>query len=277
MLGLRRHLVGDKLNFWLYMAIEEKDITAVRELVRKGANVNAREPEGIFPVTTGSPLHCAVYVGDAKIVEELIKFDATVDAKDEDGQTPLHWAARYGKIEIINALLNTDVEINCKDKWGRTPLAWAILHHYRHFSEIAAPLIDKGAEQDVLTAARLGDLKKVQQLIEGGADITVKDGWTEETPLHIAAREGHTETVGLLLDQGAEINARTAYGTECKGYFTPLHLAVGERHQTTVEALLERGADVNAKTNDGWTALRLAIERKDVEIAQLLRQHGGIA
>jgi ankyrin repeat protein len=64
---------------------------------------------------------------------------------------------------------------------------------------------------------------------------------TGETALHLAAGEGHLEIVKLLLEHGADVNAKTAYETA-------LHLAAGEGHLEIVKLLLEHGADVNAKT-----------------------------
>jgi ankyrin repeat protein len=57
----------------------------------------------------------------------------------------------------------------------------------------------------------------------------------------LAAGEGHLEIVKLLLEHGADVNAKTAYETA-------LHLAAEKGHLEIVKFLLEHGADVNAKT-----------------------------
>ena len=62
---------------------------------------------------------------------------------------------------------------------------------------------------------------------------------------------------------------------------TPLHFAVNGNAYEIAKLLLENGADVNAKNNrkglkKGWTPLRVALKRKADQMAELLRVNGGI-
>jgi prolyl 4-hydroxylase len=57
--------------------------------------------------------------------------------------------------------------------------------------------------------AILGDMDKLQRILDINADLVNvrdKNGWT---PLHEAVRKGNEKLVELLLDRGAEVNART--------------------------------------------------------------------
>ena len=103
-------------------------------------------------------------------------------------------------------------------------------------------------DNELLEAARNGDLIKVQTALENWADPNAKedDGWT---PLHIVAEIGHVEIVKILLERGADPNTKDIAG------HTPLHIAASNGHVGVVMVLLERGADPNAKSNDGWTPL----------------------
>ncbi len=82
-------------------------------------------------------------------------------------------------------------------------------------------------------AAERGDTEAVEQYLQSGVDVNVKDDFGQ-TPLHMAAYEGHTETARLLLENGADVNARDDFG------FTPLHEAAV--HTKTAELLREYGA-----------------------------------
>ena len=72
------------------------------------------------------------------------------------------------------------------------------------------------------------------------------------TPLHLAARSGHTRTVGLLLDKGASIEAIDNDGN------TPLHLAVKSDQTGIVGLLLDKSALIEAMDKDESTPLHLA-------------------
>eukprot|EP00957_Ditylum_brightwellii_P062328 4729196-Ditylum_brightwellii.AAC.1 len=58
-----------------------------------------------------------------------------------------------------------------------------------------------------------------------------------DTPLYIAAREGHKEVAEVLLSQGVYVNNATNYG------WTPLHIAAKEGHKDVVKVLLSHGVD----------------------------------
>ena len=88
-----------------------------------------------------------------------------------------------------------------------------------------------------------------------------------ETALHKAASDGSNDKIAILLDKGADVNAKDMHG------ITPLHLAVQKGHIDTVKLLLERGADINAKIIDGQyagcTPIDIAKQDNKKEIAKL--------
>ena len=54
----------------------------------------------------------------------------------------------------------------------------------------------------------------------------------------------------------------------------PLHSAAAARDNDAVRLLLEAGADANARQHGGYTALDAADQHEDAELAELLRRHG---
>lgn len=80
-----------------------------------------------------------------------------------------------------------------------------------------------------------------------------------------AARKGEAATVRILLDKGANVNAKFRYGT------TALFKAAERGHTEVVKLLIERGADVTVKdTFYGATAMTWALENKHVEVVRAL-------
>lgn len=91
-------------------------------------------------------------------------------------------------------------------------------------------------------------------LLANGADgggAASEQGWT---PLHIAAITGQCEIAGLLVEYGADMEARCSALLEK----TPLHLACLRGHRRVVEVLVQRGADVVALDKVGMTVAQKA-------------------
>ena len=115
-------------------------------------------------------------------------------------------------------------------------------------------------DDELLEAARNGDLIKVQKALENGANPNVKDK-DGHTPLHLAAFTGHADVARLLLEHGADPNFKNNIG------HTPLHIAAFTGHADVVRVLLERGADPRIADNKGHIPLDYA---KDSAIRSLL-------
>ena len=119
-------------------------------------------------------------------------------------------------------------------------------------------------------AAYTGHLAICRLLLDKGAQLEAKSsgGWT---PLHWAAYQGHVEIVRLLCDRGADIEARDIGG------YRPLHYAAIHGHISVVKELIEvRNAEINARANGGSTALTWARSDNRPDVAAYLVSHGGI-
>ena len=91
-------------------------------------------------------------------------------------------------------------------------------------------------------AAGRGDTAKVQLLLDKGADINAKDS-NGETALMEAADNGHLEVVKQLLAKGADVNAKSSYG------YTALLYAADQGHTECVGLLLDGGANINVQSS----------------------------
>jgi ankyrin repeat protein len=87
-------------------------------------------------------------------------------------------------------------------------------------------------------------------------------------PLHDAASAGDVEEVGLLLSQGADIDARSDKGE------TPLIVAILADHAAVAELLIARGANVMARNERGLTPLHAAAYSGNAKVARLLLDSG---
>ena len=101
-------------------------------------------------------------------------------------------------------------------------------------------------------AADTGQQPLVVALLRRGASATDVDkaGWS---CLHVAAEKGYRNIIELLIEAGADVDARTAGGPA----WTPLHLACSSGMVRATHALLQAGAAVSDLTTDGWTPLLL--------------------
>ena len=109
----------------------------------------------------------------------------------------------------------------------------------------------------------------VSFLLENGANIKDKEyrDLINQTPIIIAAFNGCTDIVRMLIDAGADIHHRNDQGENA------LISATQEGNIDVVKVLLNAGADVNQSNADGETAMSLAIRlRQKKELIDLLRE-----
>ena len=103
----------------------------------------------------------------------------------------------------------------------------------------------------LMDAAARGRTDTVVLLLKQGADIEEKTS-AQQTPLMMAALAGQTPTVKVLIDNGAALEARDKFGR------TPLMCALLGGNAGTVQTLLARGADINAKDYSAATPYFIA-------------------
>ena len=124
--------------------------------------------------------------------------------------------------------------------------------------------------EDIHVAAKNGDTDEVAALLSMDSRLTRthdSDGWT---PLHLAAHYGHADIVSIMLHNNAPVDIRST-NTMAN---TPLHAALAGRRSDVSKMLIEAGADVNARQHGGWVPLHAAAANGDREMVELLIARG---
>ena len=126
--------------------------------------------------------------------------------------------------------------------------------------------------QPLHIAAGNGQLESIVELVKHGADINAKV-WGM-TVLHVAAVNGDKEGMALLFKEGVLADSKDSAGCTPLHYLAGAVAAKKERDHELVGLLVNNGADVNTRDNKGFTALIIASEWGRSEVARLLIEKG---
>jgi uncharacterized protein len=202
-----------------------------------------------------------------------------VNMSSKDGITPLMAAASQGQTAAVKALIAAGANVNAINSARNTALIAAI--NSRHKSTILA-LLDAGADPNILSGGEstalfettlvLDDPDIVHRLIDGGNSVNSvgigRNGHPNAyTPLMSAAGYGRIQTVEILLNAHADVNARRFEGS------TALMDAASAGHADIVALLLRAGADPTIKDNKGKSALDYATETSQTAIIDMIKKH----
>ncbi|HUE87027.1 MAG TPA: ankyrin repeat domain-containing protein [Vicinamibacterales bacterium] len=270
-------------------AAMQKNVAAVRDLLKHGADVNAAQGDGM------TPLHWAATHGDLELSKMLLVAGANIRATTRiNGYTPLFLAAREGNAGVVAALLDAGADPQAVSATGSTPL---------------------------MLAAGAGSIEAVERLLDAGAEIDARERARGQTALMFAAAYNRVDAINLLVRRGTDVRTTskvvdlfeltrednpapgsgTAAGgarpaaaappsspvagvdraynyTELIGYMggmTPLLFAAREGHVEAAEALLAAGADVNQpRAGDRTTPLLMASINGHFDLGKYFLDHG---
>ncbi|CAH1397491.1 unnamed protein product [Nezara viridula] len=257
----------------LHIAAREGHEDIVRILLREGAEKDAADINGM------TPLHFAARERHSYVVRSMLGHKAYINSRNKNGSTPLHllceWnnkseRIRFDQTFIVGILFYHGADIHSKDNNQMTPLHIAARDNS---SEAIEYLLYKRADpfrRDRLLnipmhyAALFGHYGAIIQLLLENKYFGIKKPFRQttsvninkETPLFLAAREGHTKVVALLLQVGVEslqpdINGRTA-----------LHRSAARGHFEVVKLLRQALLKIENEDKWGFTALNYAASWK---------------
>lgn len=113
MMKSHKHTDIESINDRFLLACENADINLAREMLKEGAENEARNSSG------ESALHLAVKSGSNRMVEYILQeMGLNPNVRDAFGRTPLHWAAQQGNEQICETLLLSSANIQAKDDMG---------------------------------------------------------------------------------------------------------------------------------------------------------------
>lgn len=194
----------ERLNDSLVRACIGGDAQAVRKLLDKGADANARVRH-FFPGREDTVLMAACYPAHPEIVRLLLSSGADPNLANADNFTPLMVAQQGGNIDVVRQLLDAGAYVDDVDDMRCSALEVAC---QLQRVEAAHLLLKNGADPNVdprrsfrsaplIYACRYGLKSLVRELLERGADVYVTDG-IGETPLSWATRMGHEDIADML-------------------------------------------------------------------------------
>jgi ankyrin repeat protein len=225
-------------NTELMNASKGGDIIAIKNVLKRGANVNEQSNKG------KTALMFAASEGHINAARTLIENGAKVDIADHYGTTALIVASTSGNDEIVDLLLEQNANINVRDESGSSPLVNAV--YFGHTKTVK-----------VLFAF---------QNLDGHQKLDKQDG---EELLLLASGLGHNDIISVMIDSGISVNAR---GLKQR---TALMAAAAFDRPEIVKILLAKGANPDAKDEDGNTAFDVANDRGSDEVLALLNATPG--
>jgi uncharacterized protein len=246
----------------LHWAAYKDDFEMAQMLIAAGANVGATTR-----INSMTPLFWAAQNGNAALIQALAKAGANVNATLTTGATPLMYAARGGSSDAIKALVDLGANVNARES-GRNETALMFAAANNRAAAIRT-LMKAGANASL--ASKVFDVAaklKAEASTRGARGAGGANLGTEETPpkidtmggltaLLLAARQGHVEAAGALIESGANINEPSPSDKT-----SPLLIATINGHYDLASFLLDRGADPRLASNAGATPLYTTINVK---------------
>jgi ankyrin repeat protein len=190
----------------------------------------------------------AIKKGNLSQIESIVTENHdSLNERNEDDFTPLHLACLEGQLEIAGYLINQGADVNARTNLNITSLHLSALEGR---VEIVKLLLDKKVKADIQA--------EVPEI--GGGN------WM---PIHMSANTGEADVVKILLSYKPDL-----IDAPDKNGWTPLKIACMGGHLDVAKVLIQCGANVNARASNMSTPFYEAAVNGDLEMAELLINNG---
>ena len=256
---------------------------ALKLLIEKGGEVNKARSNG------ATPMYVASMWGHVEILKILIEHGGDVHAATSDGSTPVAIASLEGHAGALRILIESGGDVNKATNAGHTPAFFAAREGAWETLQI---LLDNGGDVNQLdaegwtpvhVASANGQIDTLQILIKwiihqanisgrspNTASITAGHlntvDFSGTSPLHMAADEGETEVLKILLNHGADIHKPDASNR------TPVWIAAQEGHTDSLHTLLKAGANARTANAFGDFTLHIASKQGQIDVVRVLAE-----
>ena len=191
------------------VAAERGDTDHVRELLKRGVPINARDERGRTAILA------ATHGNKPETVKQLIEAGADINLQDNIKDNPFLYAGAEGLPEILKLLIQARADTKLTNRYGGTALIPAA--EKGHVENVRMLLAETDVDVNhinnlgwtalleavILSKGGAKQQQIVQLLIEHGADVNIPDK-ERVTPLQHAKKRGFTEIEQMLVEAGAK-------------------------------------------------------------------------
>ncbi len=250
---------ASSLKFELFHAAGRGNIKKVWILLRKGANVNARD------YRKKTPLMYASSNGHLPVVKLLVRKGAKINAVNFRGRTALFGTTISNRYKIAKYLISKGANVFHKDNYGQNALMWAA--GYGHISLVELFLsrgvhineVDRYGNNAFLVAVIKKRIKMMNYLVLKGADYRKVDN-NKANALFFSIHNKSLVQVKYCVGLGLSIHSRNKYN------LAAFELACIKGNYDVIKYMIEKGADVNLSGQKGRKPLECVFEIKNVKL-----------
>ncbi len=247
----------------------------VKELINAGADVNYVTQKGAFA------LFVAAFNGHRDVTKLLLEAKADLNLKNSKGTTALMLLAHKNDVELVKLFLQHGADASLKDINGSTALDAAKINNSKQVvalldSCLPAPIpvppepVVQVTEptMNILQAAHEGNVPEVKANIITNKKSVLLTNADGNTALMLAADGNHEILVPILVQAGANLNAKNNNGV------TALMLAAYKGNEQALSALITAGANLEVRNSGNGTALTIAVLTSQEKCVEALIKAG---